>query len=104
MVKKDEDGEIVLLPLVFAQACRFADEYQILPQLSLANMFGWIAYTIYDDFLDEEGSPKNLSIANISTAYLYKIYHQVSVDSGDKRIIEKFYSLMVKWKMQICGR
>lgn len=32
--------------------------------LSLANLYGWLAYTIYDDFLDEEGKPNLVSVAN----------------------------------------
>lgn len=35
-------------------------------RLSLANIFGWMAYTIYDDFLDDEGEPGKLSIANLA--------------------------------------
>lgn len=30
----------------------------------LANLYGWLAYTIYDDFLDEEGRPALLPVAN----------------------------------------
>lgn len=34
--------------------------------LGLANLYGWLAYTIYDDFLDEEGKPELISIANVA--------------------------------------
>jgi hypothetical protein len=39
---------------------------QVLADLSLANLYGWIAYTVYDDFLDDEGRPELLSVANVS--------------------------------------
>lgn len=34
--------------------------------LGLANLYGWTAYTIYDDFLDEEGKPEMISAANVA--------------------------------------
>ncbi len=37
---------------------------RLLDSLGLANLFGWLAYTIYDDFLDEEGKPQLLPAAN----------------------------------------
>lgn len=35
-------------------------------ELGLANLFGWTAYTIYDDFLDGEGKPELIPVANIA--------------------------------------
>lgn len=32
--------------------------------LGVANLYGWLAYTIYDDFLDGEGQPELISVAN----------------------------------------
>jgi hypothetical protein len=43
-------------------------------RLSLANLYGWMAYTIYDDFLDEEGDPLLLSCANLFLRKLARIY------------------------------
>ncbi|HVX56624.1 MAG TPA: hypothetical protein VHA37_02730, partial [Candidatus Saccharimonadales bacterium] len=37
-----------------------------LKNLSLANLYGWVAYTIYDGFLDEEGQPQLLPAANVA--------------------------------------
>lgn len=37
-----------------------------LEKLSLANLYGWLAYTVYDDFIDEEGSPPLLPAANVA--------------------------------------
>ncbi len=34
--------------------------------LGLANLYGWTAYTIYDDFLDGEGEPELISVANVA--------------------------------------
>lgn len=32
--------------------------------LGSANLYGWVAYTIYDDFIDDEGDPRMMSVAN----------------------------------------
>jgi hypothetical protein len=37
---------------------------RLLDVLGLGNLFGWLAYTIYDDFLDGEGKPRLLPAAN----------------------------------------
>lgn len=37
---------------------------KLLDELALANLFGWLAYTVYDDFLDDEGKPELLPTAN----------------------------------------
>lgn len=42
-----------------------------------ANLLGWIAYTIYDNFLDGEGDKKMLSMANVCLRELAKIYNSI---------------------------
>ncbi|HSX01984.1 MAG TPA: hypothetical protein VLI05_01575 [Candidatus Saccharimonadia bacterium] len=64
----DENLEITLLPYLFAQALETpasltGSQYTI---LGLANLCGWMAYTLYDDFLDHEGASVYLPIANIA--------------------------------------
>ncbi|HSX06516.1 MAG TPA: hypothetical protein VLG92_02245 [Candidatus Saccharimonadia bacterium] len=39
---------------------------KVLQTLGLANLYNWVAYTIYDDFLDDEGDPALLSAANVA--------------------------------------
>jgi len=48
----------------------------IVEQLALANLFGWMAYTIYDDTLDgdDDGGPLLLPCANLFLRSLTKIY------------------------------
>ena len=64
----DKNFEVTLLPQLFAQALNSprpltADQST---SLGLAGLCGWIAYTIYDDFLDTEGDPAKLPVANIA--------------------------------------
>lgn len=60
--------EIIGLPFLCARG--FRDYQKLAPKdlqyLALANLFGWLAYTIYDDFIDEEGKPALMSVANVS--------------------------------------
>lgn len=59
--------EIVLLPYFFARSLKQPPRVprQLYVQLGQANMLGWMAYTIYDSFLDDAGQPVRLSAANV---------------------------------------
>ncbi|MBU4421375.1 hypothetical protein L6259_01795 [Candidatus Parcubacteria bacterium] len=77
IIKKDKDKQVVLLPYFFKLALGKEGEkidLSLLIQLGLANLWGWIAYTIYDDFLDEEGDPRLLSLANVALRELSIIF------------------------------
>lgn len=67
-VAGDDKHEITLLPYLFNQSLVQPSKINdaTLVKLGLANLYGWIAYTIYDDFLDDEGQPALLSVANVS--------------------------------------
>ena len=79
VLKMNDKNQITLLPYFFRSALRknamLSDK--LLISLGSANTYGWIAYTIYDNFLDEEGDPKTLSIANIALRELTIIFHKV---------------------------
>jgi hypothetical protein len=67
-LKSDPKHQITLLPYWVGQSLRKpppADE-QFYGTLGLANLFGWMAYTIYDDFLDDAGQPPQLPVANFA--------------------------------------
>lgn len=49
---------------VFAMAGNWRISSQVIKSLNTANKLGWQAYTIYDDFLDNEGQPADLPQAN----------------------------------------
>jgi len=50
---------------------------RFIKSLSQANLYGWLAYTIYDDFLDDEGNPRNLSAANVAHRRAFLGFHEV---------------------------
>jgi len=64
----DKNFEITQLSVLFAHALKTPDTLtaQQHTSLGLASFFGWMAYTIYDDFLDSEGEPEKLPVANIA--------------------------------------
>ncbi len=73
--------EIVLLPDMFRSSLSDKDSKKITDdfviKLGLSSLFGWIAYTIYDDFLDEEGDIKMLSVANICMREMNHIFTEL---------------------------
>lgn len=68
MERGDQNTEIALLPHIFAGSLTtpIAQDGTFLAQLGAANLFGWMAYTIYDDFLDGEGRSNVLPVANVA--------------------------------------
>jgi hypothetical protein len=60
--------EIMLLPYLFYQSLkdRASLPEQLFVNLGCANLYGWMAYTIYDDLLDNEGDPHLLPAANVA--------------------------------------
>lgn len=66
MERLQNSREIILLPYLFAQSLMKPPPAHttLFARLGTANLFGWMAYTIYDDFLDDEGNTRQLSVAN----------------------------------------
>ncbi len=68
MRRLENSHEIMLLPYFFSQSLArpavFGDELFV--QLGLANLCGWLAYTVFDDFLDDEGKPAQLPAATFA--------------------------------------
>jgi len=65
-------SEIIGIAQQFSKSLNkpLSKSFEDLPTLlGLANLYGWAAYTIYDDFLDDEGKPQLLPIANVAMRY-----------------------------------
>lgn len=80
MVASDRDGQIMLLPHLFRQSLNGVGKAipdDLVIQLGAANLFGWLAYTIYDDFIDEEGDPRLLSVANVALRESWELFSSV---------------------------
>lgn len=75
--EKDEDGRVCLLPFFFWQSLGIpltSKHKKLIVQLGCSNVLGWMAYSIYDDFFDQEGDPVTLSTANFCLRELTKIF------------------------------
>ncbi|HKR81415.1 MAG TPA: hypothetical protein VJR27_00235 [Candidatus Saccharimonadales bacterium] len=66
--RADVGNEIGALAARLAPALVSASKItpKTLRSLDMANTYGWMAYTIYDDFLDDEGEPAMLPAANVA--------------------------------------
>lgn len=76
ILKGDKTNQVTLLPYYVQKSLgnnKPADE-NVLAELGAAGLYGWMAYTIYDDFFDGEGDPEVLSLANICLRELTSIY------------------------------
>jgi hypothetical protein len=83
LVQVDAEYEIALLPHFFADAYRSdapAISEGLLDHLGAANVHTWLAYTIYDDFLDDEGQPPLLPVANVALRAAAESYRQILAD------------------------
>lgn len=75
----DVDRQVTLLPVCVARNLRIkrSVDSEVLLKLGEASVYGWIAYTIYDDFLDEEGKLVLLPLANVCLRELSQIFSTV---------------------------
>lgn len=74
---KDKDGTIRLLPRIFYDSLAPSDhtiEDSFFVGLGQASLFGWIAYTLYDDFLDDEGNLTALPVANVALREMITLF------------------------------
>lgn len=76
IIDSEQGQEIILLPYLFwlLDKKRKTKDQKKIENLCLASIFGWIAYTIYDNFLDEEAVPANLPMANMAFKEMIDIF------------------------------
>jgi hypothetical protein len=90
--RHDQRRQITLLPWWFSQALgESSTGREATIELGAASLYGWVAYTIYDDFLDAEGAPALLPMANVALRELTYIY---SRDPGEARLLKRLLNLM----------
>ena len=65
IVAADTHFEIALLSSYFTSSLRVTPNFHADTKLDEANIYAWMAYTKYDDFIDDEGDPFMLPLANI---------------------------------------
>ena len=105
----DKDKQIALLPLFFRMSLgengqNISNELVI--RLSAANVFGWIAYTIYDDFLDGTGKTNLLSVANVALRSSFQLFSSVlPAETGFGEFVKKIFNVIDSansWEIMKC--
>jgi hypothetical protein len=70
IVAQDSDKQIIMLPWLIARAAGVKVGKKTLHNLALTSLWGWMTYTTYDDFLDNEGNPRLLPGAILANRQL----------------------------------
>lgn len=83
ILKLDKDGQVILLPYMVATSSSLKIKNQDLLQLSLLSLWGWMAYTIYDDFLDSQPDKALLPAANFCNRQLILTIKNINKASPD---------------------
>jgi len=84
VVRADTNHEIAALAWMYGQACRGTQPAAALyGHCGVANVYAWTAYTIYDDFLDEEGDPSLLATANYCFRAMLREYRAALPDAEE---------------------
>ncbi len=81
ILETNKSRQVTLTPYFFSQSLgqkhRQKMTQAFLVKLGTANLLGWLAYTIYDDFFDDEGEKQKLSVANFCLRELTTIFVQI---------------------------
>jgi hypothetical protein len=68
----DSDHQITTPASISAKAFAVMPKRAALSHLNVASLYGWLAYTIYDDVLDGQDRPSQLSAANVAGRYMVR--------------------------------
>lgn len=105
VARADKRHEISMLTAYFCDSLVSSSHVSddVIRVLGQANFYTWIAYTIYDDFIDNEGDPAYLSIANVAHRTAVRYYQQVA--PHHKSDIEECFMAMDNanaWELKHC--
>jgi hypothetical protein len=109
VVVADNRHEIVSLSRIFADSLVYRQKYitdELCDQLGKANFFTWMAYTIYDDLIDDNANLKYLPVANVAMRRAMEVYKSVvALYQYPDDIIEKYFNDMDAanaWELEEC--
>lgn len=98
MLRGDHNQEIILLPLLFARSLASSVPHPgptLLNRLSLANLWGWTAYTLYDDFLDSAGDIRMLPVANTTLRLSHDTFLAAAPESPEyQQLVRSTFTLI----------
>lgn len=94
LIKSSNGQEIAALPYLFSKSLRKPPKKvgdSEIAKLSLANLYGWVAYTIYDDLIDEEGQTNLIPIANTAMRKSLMIFYETTSSEAFKNFVLKIF-------------
>lgn len=104
-----ENVDVILMsPLAVAKSIKKTNKIdeKFLIKLGVINALGWMAYTIYDDLIDDDKQIKWLSLANIICRKMDIMFTQLLPD--EKGFLEEYQKVMNNleeanyWEMENC--
>jgi hypothetical protein len=105
----DPRAEIALISWFFVENSPQQDSltYSRVLKYGVANVALWMAYTIYDDFIDEEGVPALLPLANIMHRKALELYYNLAFANQTLyyiTVVEAFDAMDAanKWELAHC--
>ena len=101
--KNNEISSISRYLLLSLKAQSSENLVSIADTFGAANLFAWIAYTIYDDFIDDEGNPCDLSLANTMHRLSYSMY--IENNSLYKSRVDSYFNSVDNanlWELRHC--
>jgi hypothetical protein len=76
LIGRDHDSQITAIATRTALSCQQFVSSKVLHLLNLASLQGWMAYTIYDDILDDEANTELLGVANVAQRQMIHCFRQ----------------------------
>ncbi len=111
MIEKDKQKEITLTPYLFKSSLIKKEDQdkisqEMVTKLGAANLFGWAAYTTYDDIMDEQVGYRLLPLANVLLRLKVLIFADLFPSQS---LFRKFYNEVMNkleeannWEMSHC--
>jgi hypothetical protein len=93
--RHDDQQQINAMANLTAEAYDQIPSSAILGQLNLGSLNGWIAYSVYDDFFDEESRPATLAVANYAHRQAILSYDAaLGDDHAFQKLVNQTFNIM----------
>ncbi len=96
VIQVDNNHEIAALAWMYGQATGHTGSaaQAACEHLGIANVYAWAAYTIYDDFLDDEGEPSLLATANYCLRAMLREYRTALPAASFQLFVEETLAIV----------
>lgn len=106
--KVDKTAEVALLPLMYVQSLQTRPAFMtdaLCRELGIANIFCWVAYTIFDDFIDAEGIAATMPVAAYAQRTMLHKYMDIMETEQAYQLISCTFTTMDEansWELNHC--